>query len=121
MAPVSRDVDKHLVSKVEVALSLGGVIERAPDKVEQIAQGFEGIVDRLRWHDLVGLGFLPPRLLAISRQAFTRRRRPELVIARSARELGSDLSYLQNLADGIEKDLVKSRLRTFSASAILIA
>jgi hypothetical protein len=46
--PPRRDVGQHLVSNVEIGLRPGGVIERAPDKVEWIRQGFEGIVELVR-------------------------------------------------------------------------
>jgi hypothetical protein len=48
MAPARRDFGQHLVSNVEICLRPGGVIERAPDKVEQIGQGFERIVELIR-------------------------------------------------------------------------
>jgi hypothetical protein len=41
MAWARRDVDQHLVSKVEIFRCFGGVIERQPDEVDQIGQDFK--------------------------------------------------------------------------------
>jgi hypothetical protein len=47
-AVAGRDVDQQLVGKVVIFRCFGGVIERPPQQVEQVAQGFKRIIDLIR-------------------------------------------------------------------------
>jgi hypothetical protein len=54
--PMLPDVGQHLGSEVEINRRLGWAMERAPNQVEQVAQGFERIVEPFRRHGPCRMG-----------------------------------------------------------------